>query len=343
MLFQESEWFYLTLLIPLIIGFFVYSFHRRRALLNRFGDSNLVTLLIKNVSTPLLYGKAFLIVLIFFLMIVTLARPKWGAQPVTLTQKGVDIVFVIDASRSMLAEDITPNRLERAKLEISDFVERLKGDRIGLTIFAGSCYTACPLTVDYNAFTLFLREVHPSLMARQGTRLGDAIRLAQESFLAGERKYKAMILLTDGEDHGSDPLAAAEAAKEEGIRVYTIGIGNPEGEPIPVKDPTNENVISYVKDARGKVVMSRLDKITLHKIANETGGKYYHSSSGELGLDAIYEDISQMEKKELRAKHFTRYQDRFQVFALFLVTLLIVEFLLSERKRVRVNKEERYG
>lgn len=330
MLFQEPQYFYLSVLVPALVLFYLYVFSRKRALLNRFGEKDLVSSLLNGVNYPIQYLKAILIILAIFLLITALARPKWGAKAVTLKRKGVDIVFVVDASVSMLAEDIKPNRLERAKHEISSFIQTLKGDRLGLVIFAGSSYVACPLTLDYNAFNMFIDVIDPSLMKRQGTRLGDAIKQASSIFVEAERKHKAMIILTDGEDHDNDAITAAEEAAKTGIRIYTVGIGRQTGEPIPVKNSAGV-IEGYKKDRYGNVVVSRLDERTLKMLALKTSGKYYHSEFGEMGLDEIYKDISKMDKKELRSEHLSRYEDRFQIFCVFVLTLLLLEMFISER------------
>ena len=261
-------------------------------------------------------------------------RPQWGNQLVKVTRTGIDIVFVIDVSRSMLAEDILPSRLEKAKIQLTGFMDKIKGDRVGLVMFAGSSFVACPLTLDYNALKLFIDLLSPEMVQRQGTLIGSALQTARKCFNVKEKKHKAIVLLTDGEDHGQAPLKEAKRCHQEGIRIYTIGVGKKEGEPIPVKNK-NAQVVDYLKDSRGNIVMSRPDEGTLKKIALETGGKYIFSKYGELGLEDIYQDIQKLDKKDLGSKKFKRKEDRFQYFVALLLVILIVENLLSERKKIK--------
>jgi Ca-activated chloride channel family protein len=243
----------------------------------------------------------------------------------------VNIIIAMDVSSSMMAEDIKPNRLEKAKQEVNGLLSRMQGDRVGLVAFAGVAFVQCPLTLDYSAAKMFLDIIDVSLIPQPGTVIGDAIRTSIKAFNQKERKYKVLILLTDGEDHDSDPLSAAEEASKEGIRIYTIGIGSAQGEPIPIRDNRGQ-VTGFKKDQEGSVVVSKLDEVTLQKIALTTGGKYYHATSGEMELDKIYDEISKMEKKELEGKLMTQYEDRYQYFLFISLIFLTIEFLVSERR-----------
>jgi len=282
--------------------------------------------------------KVDLMLLGVFFLLFSLARPQLGTKLTLMKREGVDIIIAMDVSLSMLAEDIKPNRLEKAKQEINGLISRMKGDRVGLVAFAGVPFVQCPLTLDYSAAKMFLDIIDVNLIPQPGTALGDAVRASIKAFNQKERKYKVLILLTDGEDHDSDPLGAAEEASKEGIRIYTIGIGSVQGEPIPIKDNRGQ-VTGFKKDKEGSVIVSRLDEVTLQKIALTTGGKYYHATSGEMELDKIYDEISKMEKKELEGKLLTQYEDRYQYFLLLSVVFLTIEFLLSERRSRRaVNR-----
>ncbi len=245
---------------------------------------------------------------------------------------GVDILVAIDTSSSMLAQDIKPNRLEKAKLEVSSLIDKLKGDRVGILTFAGDSFLQCPLTLDYSAVKMFLSIIEPDMMPRPGTAMGDAIRLAAKSFIKKERKHKVLVFLTDGEDHETNPVEAANEAKKEGIIIYTIGIGTKKGEPIPVIDDAG-NVKGYKKDRSGEIIMTRLDETTLQKIALITDGKYYHATAGEFELDKIYDEIDKMEKRELSNRIFMQYEDRFQYFLGFAFILLCIEFIIGDRKK----------
>jgi Ca-activated chloride channel family protein len=254
-------------------------------------------------------------------------------------RSGVDIFVALDVSKSMLAEDVAPNRLEKAKHEISTFIDRLEGDRIGLICFAGIAFVQCPLTLDYSAAKLFVSDIDINIIPQPGTSIGRAINTAKQSFVTKELKHKVLILITDGEDHESDPVEVAKEAAKEGVIIYTIGIGSPQGAPIPEYDGYG-NRTGYKKDRDGNVITSKLDILTLEKLAFETGGKYYISSTGESELDKIYEDIASMEEKELSSKQFTQFEDRFQIFLLFTLILLIMETLLGEKRSIKQIKRD---
>ncbi len=261
-----------------------------------------------------------------------MARPQFGEKLTLLRRKGVDIIIALDTSLSMLAEDVKPSRLEKAKLEVSGLIDRMKGDRVGLVAFAGQSFVQCPLTLDLSAAQMFLDLMDPDLIPQPGTAIGDAIRTARMAFSQKEKKFKVLILMTDGEDHGSDPVEAAEEARKEGIIIYTIGIGSTYGEPIPLKDK-NGKVGGFKKDENEEVVLSRLDEGTLRKIAKKTRGRYFRASAGEVELDKIYDEISKMEKKQLEGKMITQYEERYQYFLVVSLFFLTLELFISEKKK----------
>ena len=320
------------LLIPTLVVFFIFIGIQRRKKIERFGDISLVEKLSFSKSPVRERSKKVLIVIALSFLILALAMPQIGAKLTMAKRYGVDILVVVDTSSSMLAQDIKPNRLEKAKLEIGSFIDKLKGDRVGILTFAGDSFMQCPLTLDYGAAKIFLSVIEPGIMPKPGTAIGDAISTAIEGFSKKERKYKVMVLLTDGEDHDTNPIGSANEAKKDGIIIYAIGIGTKKGEPIPIIDQAG-NVSGYKKDKRGEVVMTRLDEETLQKIAVITGGKYYHATAGEFELDKIYEDIARMEKKELSDRLFTEYEDRFQYFLGIAFILLCIEFIIGDRKK----------
>jgi Ca-activated chloride channel family protein len=328
----------LLILLPLLIVFYWFVFRMKRRAKERFGNLALIEKLSLSFSPKKRRRKVDLMLLGVFFLLFSLARPQLGTKLTLMKRKGVDIVIAMDVSFSMLAEDIKPNRLEKAKQEINGLISRMKGDRVGLVAFAGVPFIQCPLTLDYSAAKMFLDIIDINLIPQPGTAIGGAIRTSIQTFNQKERKYKVLILLTDGEDHDSDPLGAAEEASKEGIRIYTIGIGSVQGELIPIKDNRGQ-VTGFKKDKEGSVIVSKLDEVTLQKIALTTGGKYYHATSGEMELDKIYNEISKMEKKELEGKLLTQYEDRYQYFLLLSVVFLTIEFLLSERRSRRaVNR-----
>jgi len=321
----------LLILLPLLIAFYWFVFGMKRKAKERFGNLDLIEKLSLSVSQKKQRWKVALILLGTFFLLFSLARPQLGTKLTLMKREGVDIVIAMDVSISMMAEDIKPNRLEKAKQEVNGLISRMRGDRVGLVAFAGVPFIQCPLTLDYSAAKMFLDIIDVNLIPQPGTAIGDAVRTSIQAFNQKERKYKALILLTDGEDHDSDPLGAAEEASKEGIRIYTIGIGSVQGEPIPIKNNQGQ-ITGFKKDKEGSVVVSKLDEVTLQKIALTTGGKYYHATSGEMELDKIYDEISKMETKELEGKLLTQYEDRYQYFLLVSVILLSIEFLLSERR-----------
>lgn len=320
------------LLIPALAVFFVYISRMRKKRLEIFGSRDIIEKLSASKSAAKKQARNILIITAAGFLILTLARPQIGTK-LTMTQRyGVDVMIAIDTSLSMTAQDIKPSRLEKAKLEVSSFIDKLKGDKVGVLTFAGDSFVQCPLTLDYNAAKMFLSIIEPGMMPRPGTAIGDAIRRAAKSFIKKQRKHKVLVLLTDGEDHDTKPVEAAQEAKKEGVIIYTIGIGTAKGEPIPLVDEAGK-VAGYKKDKSGEVVMSKLDEVTLQKIALVTDGKYYHATASEFELDKIYDEISRMEKKELSSRLFTQYEERFQYFLGIALALLCVEFLIGDRKR----------
>ncbi len=332
--FGYPEFFYLYWLVPVIVIFFLWSFRRKRKLLARVGDEKLVEQLVRSVSRRKQIWKVSLVLLSFIILVFALADPQIGTRLEEVKRSGVDIFVALDVSKSMLAEDVPPNRLEKAKHEISTFIDRLQGDRIGLICFSGIAFVQCPLTLDYSAATLFLNDIDTDIIPQPGTAIARAIDVARQSFVAKEFKHKVLVLITDGEDHEGDPLEMAKEAAKEGIVIYTIGIGSPQGAPIPIYDAYG-NRTGFKKDRDGQIVTTKLDVLTLEKIAFETGGKYYISSTGESELNKIYGEISAMEEKELASRQFTQFEDRFQIFLIIALVILIIETLLGERRKMK--------
>jgi len=334
MRFAMPEHFILLGLVVLLAIFYIWSIRHKKKVLSRFGD---ILLLLKNapyISFARQGGKASLLLIGIGFMVLTLSQLQCGTHMEMMKREGIDIVIAIDVSNSMLAADMRPNRITKARQEVRGIVDRLQGDRVGLVAFAGEAYIQCPLTLDYSAAGLFLDIIDVGLIQQQGTAVGDAIRKATEAFDKQERKHKVLILLTDGEDHNTIPIEAAEDARKEGVKIYAIGIGSPIGEPIPIVDRKG-NRVGYNKDVQGEMIVTKLDEMTLQKIALTTGGKYYHATPGELELDKVYDDIAKMEKKELEGKLLMQYEDRFQ-YPLILALLLIVgEFFISEKRRTK--------
>ncbi len=332
--FAHPQYFYLYWLIPLLGLFLIWSFRHKRQLLRRLGDEELINKLTASVSRSKQVWKAVLVLFALSLLILGLADPQIGTRLEEVKREGIDIFVAIDVSKSMLAEDVAPNRLDKAKHEVGNFISNLQGDRIGLIAFAGLAFVQCPLTLDYSAAKLFLNEIDVGTVPQPGTAISAAIKTARRSFVKKELKHKVLILITDGEDHEGDPVEEAKEAAKEGVVIYTIGIGSPQGAPIPEYDRYG-NRTGYKRDREGRIITTKLDAETLQKIAFETGGKFYISSAGNTELGKIFQEISGMEKKELASREFTQFEDRFQIFLLIALVLLVVETLLSERRSLR--------
>jgi Ca-activated chloride channel family protein len=325
---------FLLLIGVLILGVFMFwAVARKKLILGRFGDLSLLFRTAPYISFARQRTKAFLLIVALMFVVMALARLQFGTHLELLKREGIDVIVALDVSNSMLAQDMKPSRLEKAKQELRSIIDRLKGDRIGLVAFAGEAFVQCPLTLDYGAARMLLSVMDNTSVSVQGTSIAAAIEVADKSFEQKEKKHKVMLLLTDGEDLAGGAIEAADEARKDGIKIYTVGIGNPSGEPIPLFDRTG-NQIGFKKDDNGEVIVSKLDEVTLQKISLATGGKYYNASAGEIELDRIFDDIGKMEKKELEGTLVTRYDDRFQWPLLFALFFVVVEFFVSERKKI---------
>ena len=284
--FENPEFLYGLFGVIVLIVFFRYVFKMKKTLLERFGHLDMLQKMMPGLNKKRVIQKVILFNLMYIFTVIALANPQIGTKLEEVKREGVDIIIALDVSLSMMAEDVAPNRLEKAKHEISKFIDKLQGDRIGLIAFAGISHVQCPLTLDYSAAKLFLRMMDTRLIPVPGTNIADAIHQARKAFDQKDRKHKVLILITDGEEHREDAIDEAEKAADEGIIIYTIGIGSPEGVPIPLYD-RNGNRKGFKKDRQGNVVTTKLDVSTLQKIAFTTDGKYYIATSGENELENI--------------------------------------------------------
>jgi Ca-activated chloride channel homolog len=325
--FIQSSWLWLLWLIPPLAALYALAASRRRAALRRFAEERFMGHLVPGRSPARNALRIGLIGVALVLAIFSLAGPSWGFSWEKVERRGVDLVVALDLSRSMLAQDVGPDRLTAAKREIRDLLSLLEGDRVGLVVFAGSAFIQCPLTLDYNAFEVFLSQLDPGWVPIGGTDLGAAVRTATETFIAEERSGRAVVLITDGEDHGGALREAAQEAKAEGVHVFVVGIGSPEGVPIPDGDG------GFIKDG-GRVVLSKLDEGALKELAMTTGGSYVRSVSGMADLEQIYlEDIKQtLESRALTSSRQRRSEERFQWFLLPAFLLLFAEPLFGPRR-----------
>ncbi len=319
-------WLVVVALVIMVIGL-----HVQRRRLQRFASAALIGRLVPGMSVVRRYVRLVLVAAAMLLLTFSLLDPRWGKTEEEVQQQGIDILIVLDVSRSMLAEDAKPNRLERAKQYIQDLIEELGGDRVGLITAAGSGALACPLTVDYGALRLSLEQVGPQQAARGGSLLGDALRVAGSSFTDQIKDYKAVILFSDGEDHGSYPLEAARKLfEEQGIRVFTVGLGDEEeGARIPIGE-SGQRYLMY----EGQEVWSRLDSRALREMALAAGGAYIPAGTANLDMGSIYrERIAPASKRQFGTTRIQRYHARYQWFATFALVLLLIDSLMSDRRR----------
>jgi Ca-activated chloride channel family protein len=331
--FANPVYLYLLLLLPVIVALYIINLIRKRNALKRLGDVNLVSRLVPEMSRVRPLVKFFLLLIAFTAGIIMLSRPQFGSKIEDVKKQGVEVIIALDVSNSMLAEDIQPDRLTRAKQAISRLVDDLDNDKIGLIVFAGDAYVQIPITTDYVSAKMFLSTISPNIVPKQGTAIGSAISLGMRSFSPGEGKSKAMIIITDGENHEDDPVKEAEEAAKAGIVIHTVGIGSTEGVPIPVM---NGGKRDYMKDADGNTVITKLDEDILKKIALSTNGNYVRANNSNIGLDEIFSAIKKMKKQDLESTMFTEYNDQFQIFAAITLLMLLGDFIIMERKNRRL-------
>ena len=327
-MFAQYRFLYLLLLVPLfLVGYGVWRQLRTRRI-RKFGDETLVRALMPSWSGSKGWVKMILFSLAFAFFVIGLARPQIGAKLAEHKTRGAEIMICLDVSNSMLAEDYSPNRLDRAKLAISRLTDRLKDDRIGLILFAGSSFVQLPVTTDYVSAKMFLGSIDTGSVPVQGTAMGDAIFTAIRSFSAQSEKSRVIIVISDGENHEDDPVAAAKEAAENGIRVYTVGVGSADGQPIPYEG-------GLMKDKDGEIVVTRLDEETLRKVAEAGNGAYVHAGGDEFGLNPIIEDVRRMEDEEFGSVVFEEYDEQFMYFFGIALFLLVIEMLIGERRPKR--------
>ena len=330
MRFGDPLYFYLFWCLVPLIFFMVWGMRKKQQLTLKFCGNPLLSKLVHPGVDKRHRRKTIFVVLAILFLILALTRPRWGYQWEDLHQRGVDVIVALDVSSSMLAEDIKPNRLERAKRKISDLLDMMEGDRIGLVAFAGTSFVQCPLTLDYGAARLFLSAIDTQLIPVQGTALGNAIKTSVKAFRSQEKKSKALILITDGEDQTGKALSAAKLAGDQGVKIYTIGIGGEIGAPLP----NSSGAGGFRKNQQGEVILSKLDETTLQQIALETGGSYVRSVTGDIDLNTIYKDQikKHIEKKELKSERRKIWQERFQWFIFIALIFLVAETCLSEKR-----------
>lgn len=326
--FANAYYLWLLLLVPVIPA--VYAVVRRLRLkrLRRFGEEKLVNALMPSWSGAKGWWRIILFTLAFACFIIGISRPLMGAKLAERETKGAEIMVCLDVSNSMLAQDYSPDRLSRAKLAISRITEKLDGDRIGLIIFAGTSFVQLPITADYVSAKMFLGNIDTKSMPVQGTAIGEAIMTAARSFSAQSEKSRAIIVITDGENHEDDPVEAARTVAEEGIKVYTIGVGSAQGQPIPMDG-------GLLKDKDGQIVVTRLDEETLKQVARAGNGAYVHAGNEEFGLNPIVDDIRKLEDERYNSIVFEEYDEQYMYFFAAALLLFVIEMLIGERRSRR--------
>ncbi|MFW5699324.1 MAG: vWA domain-containing protein [Bacteroidota bacterium] len=327
-------------LVPLVIILYLLARRRRKKYLETFGQWEVIRTLMPEVSKSKARWKFVLLTLGLFFLILGAAGPQFGSKLEEVKREGIEIIIALDVSNSMLAEDIKPNRLERAKQAISQLVDQLDDDRIGLIVFAGDAYTQIPITSDYVSAKMFLSTISTDIVPKQGTAIGSAIGLGMKSFSPDTEASKVMIVITDGENHEDDPVKFAEQAAEEGILIYTIGMGSPKGVPIPASPGSTQ---AFRKDREGNVIMTKLDEQTLSRIAAVTDGKYIPASNTSVGLNRLFRDIKNMESAEIETKIYTEYNERYQYLIALAVLFLLIEVIMVERKSRWLSKMNLFG
>ena len=333
--FESPDTLQLLWILPVLLGVAAYRFRKKDQALLKFAEIGLIERINQAVSRARQWWKVVLVVAASLLIVISLARPAWNPKPEKVESKGRDIVFVLDVSRSMMAEDLKPNRLERAKLAIRDLVDKIEGDRVALVAFAGTAIVKCPLTQDYGFFRLMLDDTGPESVSRGGTLIGDALRKTIDEVYSDRlKRYKDIVLITDGEDQDSFPVEAAKEVGERGIRLIAIGFGDEqEGQRIPVVNEKGERIFLRHGD---REVWSRMDADTLRKMVDATpGGRYLNVATGTFDLGVIYRDLlADAEKRTLESIKINRYEEKFQIFLGAAILLLLAEMALSERKRM---------
>ena len=332
--FAHPELLYLLLVIPLLIVFYIVMVNKKKKAIAEFGNPELLKPLMPWVSFKRGAWKFVMILIALMFVIIGVAGPQFGSKLQQIKKQGVELIVVLDVSNSMLAQDIKPNRLEKAKMAISRMVEKLSDDKVGMIVFAGNAYVQLPITTDYSSAKLFLSNINTDIVPVQGTAIGAAIDLAAKSFTPETETSKAIIVITDGENHQDDAVAAARVAHEKGITIHTIGMGLEQGAPIPEKG----NPGQFMKDGSGNVLVSNLDSQTMDVIAKAGEGMYVRASNTDVGLSRLLDEVGKMEKSLLEEKVYTDYAEKYQYFILIGLFFIFVEFMILGRRNKRLMK-----
>lgn len=332
--FANIEMLWMLVSIPVFIGAYIWYTHRKRRQLAAFGDPELVKELMPNASRIRPNLKFSLLMVALALIIFAAARPQYGQREQTVKRQGIEAVIALDISNSMMAEDVAPCRLDRAKQILSKMIDDMVDDKIGLVVFAGEAYTQLPITCDYVSAKMFLNSITPDLIKTQGTAIGAALNTAIQSFGGEETDAsRVIILITDGENHEDDAVAVATRAKEQGIKVLVVGIGKPEGAPIPIPGTNN-----FRKDRQGNVVVSRLNEDMCREIAKAGNGIYVRCDNTNTAMRALQKEIDTLATTEIETKVYTDYNEQYQSFVLVAMLLLVIDFFIFNRKNKSLTR-----
>lgn len=334
--FAHIEFLWGLALVPVLIILFIWVSRWKRKALARFGDKKVVALMIPEVSLSKPYLKFTLFIIAYTFLLLAAADPQIGSKMEEVKRKGADIMILLDVSNSMLSQDLSPNRLENAKQAISQLIDNMHDDRIGIIVFAGQAYVQLPITTDYSAAKLFLNTINTNMVPTQGTAIGAAIDMGMQNFDFKDGTGKSMILITDAENHEDDAVAAANAAHDKDVVINVVGVGSEQGAPIPIiKDGKQAG---FHTDSAGKVVISKLDENMGKEIAAAGGGVYVRATNANSGLNIVMDQMSKIDRKQYDAKSFKDFEDRFQVLLALALILLVVEFFISNRKSLRLSR-----
>lgn len=331
--FAHPEYLFLLVLIPILIGMFIYTGIQKRRKIRQFGNPELLTQLMPNVSVIRPQLKFYFQLTAVFFIILVLAQPQFGVKMETAKREGIEVMIALDVSNSMLAQDIQPSRLDKSKQVLSRLVDGMADDKIGLVLFAGDAYTQLPITVDYVSAKMFFSSISPKLVPRQGTAIGSAIDLCIKSFGVKGQAGRSIIVITDGENHEDDAIGAAKLAAENDITVHVIGMGKPDGAPIPVP-----GTMSFWKDKQGNVVVSKLNEEMCKSIAASGKGIYVRADNTNNAFKIVSKELDKLAKADIKTTVFSDFNEQFQSFALLALILLLMDFFIFERQNKRLNK-----
>jgi Ca-activated chloride channel family protein len=333
--FANSSFLYLFLLLPFLIILYIIVRRVQNNAIKKFSEEQFLSVLMPLRSKVRNLIKFVLFLLILSCLIVALARPQFGSKLEQVKRKGIEIIIALDVSRSMMAEDIKPNRLERAKQAITSLINRMSQDKIGIIVFAGDAYTQLPITSDFISAKIFLSNINTEIVSKQGTAIASAIDLGVKSFTQDAEPSKVIIIISDGENHEGDAIQAAQNAASKGIKVYTIGMGSLQGSPVP--NSSGQFRSGFLKDRQGNVVISRMDPTMLSKIAAAGDGEFYSASIGNLGLNQLYNKLNKLDKAEIETRVYSEYDDQFHYFTAFALIILLIDLLILERKNPKMK------